>query len=73
MSTQGFFVTMRSVAIIFFELGVVKHFRNTFNRKTLHDYNFILKLCLIYLQLYISIELLQRNIICKKYFEKTNT
>ena len=35
------FVTMRRVAIIFFELGVVKRFMQDFNRKILQDYFFV--------------------------------
>ena len=47
MSTQIFLLlTMRRVAIIFFELGV--------NRKTLHDYFLVKKFCLIATVLYIN-------------------
>ena len=34
-------VTMRRVAVKYFELGVVKNFMQKFNRKTLHDYFFV--------------------------------
>ena len=39
--------TIHSVAIIFFELGVVKKLMQKYNLKTLHDYLFVLKLGLI--------------------------
>ena len=42
MSTQ--IVTMRRLAIIFFELGIVKHFMQKFH-KALHDYFFLFKNC----------------------------